>query len=167
MADQDKPVADYLATIGVEFSAVLVGETKRDDWQCDQWRIRITKRAQSGGKVATMETDYFTGIGHRQSKRAMPADIARLRPAIMARVDWEKANLRPVTPAAASVLYSLLSDASGADGNFLDWCDDLGYDSDSRKALAIYEACCVIRADLQKVFTATERAELAAMLEDY
>lgn len=167
MADQDKAVSDYLATIGVEFSTVLVGATKRDQWDCDQWRIKLEKRAQSGGKVADMETDYFTGVGRRKSKRPMPAYIARLGARIVARVEWEKANIRPVTPEAAGVLYSLLLDASGADGNFLDWCDAYGYDSDSRKALATYEGCCVSRAQLHKLFTTTERAELAAMLEDY
>ena len=74
---------------------------------------------------------------------------------------------RPVTPTAASVLYSLLADASADGESFSDWCTNYGYDTDSRKALATYEACCMIRADVNKFFTTAERAELAAILEDY
>ena len=36
-----------------------------------------------------------------------------------------------------------------------------------KKAAALALACCLIRADVNKFFTATERAELAAILEDY
>ncbi len=43
-------------------------------------------------------------------------------------------------PTAEGVLECLLSDASGADESFEDWCAELGYDSDSRKAEAIYKA---------------------------
>lgn len=44
-------------------------------------------------------------------------------------------------PKVADVLYCLLSDAQGADQPFEDWASDYGFDSDSRKALAIYETC--------------------------
>lgn len=46
-------------------------------------------------------------------------------------------------PTAADVLYSLLSDASGIDnaaGSFEDWAGEYGYDTDSRKAEAAYQA---------------------------
>ncbi len=161
MNEQDKKAAAYLAAQGVTYSAVLIGPRKRDGWDCDAWRISFSRGA------AALDQDYFTGTGHRKSARPMPADIARLRPNILARHDWEKANLTPVAPTAGSVLYSLLMDASGAEENFHDWCANYGYDTDSRKALATYEACCSIRADVNKFFTAAERAELAAILEDY
>lgn len=152
MNEQDKKAAEYLAAQGVTFSAVLLGETKRDSWTCDEWRVSFVKRAQSGGKAGELKTAYYTGTGHR----AKPAK----------RMSWDNAP-RPVAPTAGSVLYSLLLDASGADENFFDWCSNYGYDTDSRKALATYEACCIIRKDVHKFFTEAERAELAAILEDY
>ena len=156
MNEQDKKAAEYLAAQGVIFSARLLGETKRDSWTCDEWRVAF-QRVHLDSRLpvrdkAALETAYYTGTGHR----AKPAK----------RMSWDNAP-RPVAPTAGSVLYSLLLDASGADENFHDWCATYGYDTDSRKALATYEACCIIRADVNKFFTATERAELAAILEDY
>lgn len=50
-------------------------------------------------------------------------------------------------PDAAGVLECLLSDASGADQSLEDWCGDLGYDTDSRKAERTWKACqrCALR----------------------
>lgn len=152
MNEQDKKAAEYLAAQGVTFAARLLGENNRDGWTCDEWRVAFEKRAQSGAKAGELKTAFYTGTGHR----AKPAK----------RMSWDNAP-RPVAPTAGSVLYSLLLEASGADENFHDWCADYGYDTDSRKALATYEACCIIRADVNKFFTAAERAELAAILEDY
>lgn len=156
MNEQDKKAAEYLAAQGVVFATRLLGENNRDGWTCDEWRVSF-QRVHLDSRLlvrdkATLETAYYTGTGHR----AKPAK----------RTSWDNAP-RPVAPTAASVLYSLLLDASGADENFHDWCASYGYDTDSRKALATYEACCIIRADVNKFFTATERAELAAILEDY
>ena len=156
MNEQDNKAAEYLAAQGVTFSTRLLGETKRDSWTCDEWRVSF-QRVHLDSRLpvrdkAALETAYYTGTGHR----AKPAK----------RMSWDNAP-RPVAPTAGSVLYSLLLDASGADENFHDWCANYGYDTDSRKALATYEACCIIRADVNKFFTVSERAELAAILEDY
>ena len=156
MNEQDKKAAEYLAAQGVTFSARLLGENNRDGWTCDEWRVAF-QRVHLDSRLpvrdkAALETAYYTGTGHH----AKPAK----------RTSWDNAP-RPVAPTAASVLYSLLQDASGADENFHDWCANYGYDTDSRKALATYEACCIIRADVNKFFTVSERAELAAILEDY
>ena len=157
----EQAVAAYLTEIGVTFTATACGPTKRYDWECDQW-LATFKRADK-----TLTEDYFTGIGHRKSSRPMPPDIARLGKRILARVEWEATNLKPVPPPAAGVLYSLLLDSRSAESNFLDWCDEFGYDSDSRKHLATYEACCEIRRRVQAFFSADERAKLGELLEDY
>lgn len=53
-------------------------------------------------------------------------------------------------PTAAEVLGSLLLDAGTVrhDATFEDFCFDLGYDSDSRKAEAAYKACKKTYRDL-------------------
>lgn len=38
-------------------------------------------------------------------------------------------------------LHSVLMDARGSNQSFEDWCDDLGYDTDSRRAYAIWQEC--------------------------
>lgn len=60
---------------------------------------------------------------------------------------WEEKALKPSLdsmralwlPHAVDVVQSMLSDATGE--SFESWCGDLGYDTDSRKALATWEAC--------------------------
>jgi hypothetical protein len=54
-------------------------------------------------------------------------------------------------PKLIDLFDSLRSDASCAAGSFDDFCGDLGYDSDSRRALATYEACAETRADLLRI----------------
>lgn len=45
-------------------------------------------------------------------------------------------------PTAADVLYCLASDARGVEhATFEDFCSEYGYDTDSRKAERLYEAC--------------------------
>ncbi len=52
-------------------------------------------------------------------------------------------------PSAADVLSCLISDAAVADcPTFEHFCSDMGYDPDSRRALAIYEACKVVAPKL-------------------
>jgi hypothetical protein len=53
-------------------------------------------------------------------------------------------------PTAIDVLSCLLSDSNSADQDFDSWCQDLGYDSDSRKAERIYKACESISCKLHK-----------------
>lgn len=148
----EEAVAAHLATHGITYAAALVGETKRDGWTCDEWRVSFTKRAQSGGKIAEMETRFYTGTGHRKA----PAK----------RASWTN-EPRPVAPTAANVLHSLLMDAQGAEQPFDYWAADYGYDTDSIKALNIYNACCDIRRQVNTFFTRDEREQLRAMLEDY
>ena len=162
MNDQEKAVAAFLESKGITFSVTGGFETKREDWVCDQWQTRFSRPGKE-----TLVEDYYTGTGHRKSKVKMPADIARLGPNILARVNWEKAYLKPVAPNAAGVLYSLIRDAQGAEQNFADWCSDYGYDSDSIKALNTYNACCAILTKVRAFFTREERAELDKLLEDY
>ena len=51
-------------------------------------------------------------------------------------------------PQAADTLDSLKSDASSAAEDFESWADEYGYDPDSRKAYATWEACGKVRRDL-------------------
>ncbi|UAV89765.1 hypothetical protein [Pseudomonas phage COT4] len=166
MAKQINPietaVAEYLKAQGITFAAVLTGSGKRDDWECDSWSVSFSR-----DKKERFVTDYHTGIGHRQSKRPMPPEIARLGQYIQARVWWERDNLKPVTPQAASVLYSVLRDAEGAEQNFLDWCGDYGYDNDSMKAHKVYTACCELLQKVRAFFTNEERQAMLELLQDY
>lgn len=56
-------------------------------------------------------------------------------------LDFFMGELNTDEPDAEGVLDCLLSDASGIDQDFESWASDLGYDTDSRKAEAIYKEC--------------------------
>lgn len=53
-------------------------------------------------------------------------------------------------PTADRVLECLVSDATGSEDGFEEFCRNFGYDTDSRKAYSIYRACVNIRARLRR-----------------
>ena len=68
---------------------------------------------------------------------------------------------------AADVLHSLVMDAQATGYTFEDWCADFGYDSDSRKAYKVYEACLESGVKLRRIFTSTQIARLFEILQEY
>jgi hypothetical protein len=149
--DTEKNQIDaMLQSRGIKYSAKLVGPTKRDKWECDAWRVSFVRGN------AEMETDYFTGTGHRKSKtpNLKPGRFGYMAPS-------------PVTPCAADVLYSLCLDAEAESESFQNWCDNFGYDSDSISALNTYQACERIARDLYRVFDRKTLAKFREVLQDY
>jgi hypothetical protein len=53
-------------------------------------------------------------------------------------------------PDAASVIYSLCSDARVIEYSFEEFCSEFGYDSDSRKAERTYNACVKMAPKVRK-----------------
>lgn len=70
-------------------------------------------------------------------------------------------------PSLQDVMASLLMDTSDLDDSFEDWADNLGMDSDSRKAERIYNACRDTLANLERMFTQQELEDLREMFADY
>lgn len=66
-------------------------------------------------------------------------------------------------PTAASVLESLILDASCTESSFEEWCADFGYDTDSRRAYSIFMACKATAVKLEKFLG----YELNAALSDH
>lgn len=54
-------------------------------------------------------------------------------------------------PKASDIMECLLSDASLGDNTFDDFCAELGYDTDSRKALESYLECQSMNAKLRRL----------------
>lgn len=159
-------ITEYLATKNIKFAVAGGLATKRDDWECDAW-VCSFERVRDG-KTITINTDFFTGTGHRvltaygkQAIRNAGKSSARYVESL------KREHSRAVAPHVASVLHSLLMDASGAEQNFHDWCGDFGCDSDSIKALTMYNACCEVLTKLRGFFTGTERTEMQDILQDY
>ena len=71
-------------------------------------------------------------------------------------------------PQLADVLSCLLSDASSARSHsFGEWCDEFGYDTDSRKALAAYESCEKTADALRDMLNSHEIETLENLYENY
>lgn len=108
---------------------------KGAEWAHDEWAIVLTYQKRS------LAVPFKTGIGWRRSNETRgyfgPAETAKKK------ID------------AKTVLESLFSDASGAFETFESWCGDLGFDSDSRKALETYLACQRTAMDLRKLLGAS------------
>lgn len=72
------------------------------------------------------------------------------------KTQWESDILECVRrawlPESVDVIQSLLSDAT--EESFSDWCGDLGMDTDSRKALAMWETCREIDRVMRRCFGA-------------
>jgi hypothetical protein len=70
-------------------------------------------------------------------------------------------------PELSEVLENLLTDTDSVDSRtFEEWCDDMGLDEDSRKALATYELIQKQAEQLAPFFTKQERADLQEMMAD-
>lgn len=137
-------IDEILSAAQVVFSVAYTGETKRDDWQCDAWRVKFTAGKQ------VFESDYFTGLGHRKVKAGAPSDKGRAN--TLYREQWDRAWLKPQSPKAADVLHSLALDAEADNMSFRDWCANFGYSDDSIDALEIYRQCCKTAEKLHTVF---------------
>ena len=85
--------------------------------------------------------DYYMGIGNRK-------------------------NNKPTLPKSADVLSSLFTDCTQGE-DFKDWCSNFGFDSDSIKAMKIYEACQVNETKLKNVLSNEVFKQLQIELQDY
>jgi hypothetical protein len=177
MSDEARTKVDtILSAAGVAFNATLIGETTKDNgggepWVCDAWVVTFT--VTLFGRIESQRFDYFTGTGQRKPN---PSIIAQLNASALAKVSkrmlaWEQHYKSwpdvPQAPHAADVLQCLILDSSAASQSFADWCSDYGYDTDSRKAFAVYEACQQSGDKLRKIFTRDELSALADALQDY
>ena len=115
------------------------GETFRSDWGGKGSTVDQWRIALTS-KAGYWSTDYFTGIGLRKKGR-------------------------PVKPSIRMVMESLLWDASAADHNFADWCDEFGYSDDSIKALNTYKQCLEISTALRKHLGRDTLAQVKEIIE--
>jgi hypothetical protein len=117
----------------------LIGEMP-SPWGDDKPRVVDAWRVTIGKQWVTT---YYTGKGLRNKKTG-----------------------RPTRPTVADVLHSLFSDASAADENFSDWCDNYGYSDDSIKALNMYKACTEVAKNLRQQFDPETRAKIQSVIQE-
>lgn len=139
MNEVEREVVEYLRNrSGFNWTAKLKEERAVRD---DGWEHDVWVVSLSRHEHTTTFL-YHTGMGHRRRGK-------------------------PASPHIAGVLFSLLSDAASSDVHFFKWADEFGFSRDSRKALDVYLQCGETAEKLSRIFSGSERAELARTLEDY
>ena len=130
------------------------------------WKITLLHKGQT-----ILVTDYSAGMANCPSYK--PHKGAASRPVA---VDLEckygtvggRSDGKAIVPQFADVLHSLVLDADVADyGTFEEWADSLGYDTDSRKAEAIYRACLDTYLALKNGIGMENFLKLREAVQDY
>src|SRR5688572_28333581 len=153
-------IAEQLTALGFALAIVSgpKGEVRDNDWPCIAYSVRLEYKGRN-----VIETDYRLGVGHvkvptrwEDQPEGLTRDetyafnTLRNKPsaqlkdkALHASFAAKLAKAQKVVPQLTDVMHSLMMDGeSFFDATtFEDWCANMGYDADSRKAEAIYKAC--------------------------
>lgn len=144
------------------------------------WRVTLLHNGKP-----FLTTDYMAGSGHcpayAKSVKELGGKNCLMRDEA---IRWEcehgragtvlngggicNTNAKPLEPKLADVLHSLVMDADAIDcGDFEEWAEDMGYDTDSRKAEATYRACLEIGLKLRKAVGDQGMDQLRDACQDY
>lgn len=131
-----------------------------------------------------LTTDYMMGSGHAPAYKCRRADKWLTEQAIKSECETGRkcthiseaantagyvvANKGPeIFPELIDVVYSLQMDADTIDYTFESWCNEFGYDTDSRKAEAIYNQCVQIAIKLRQAIGEDGLNKLRDAYQDY
>jgi len=70
-------------------------------------------------------------------------------------------------PSVCDVLHAIIPDYSLRDYSFEDFCAELGYDEDSRKAYTIWKQLTALNEEIDSVLSEDVIDNISAMLSDY
>ncbi len=128
------------------------------------WKVTLHK-----GAKPILTTDYSAGMGHcrsyKQGKMSMDEydEVKR-----ECQTGHHKMGSTAARLELADVLHSLASDADVIDySSFEEWADMGGWDTDSRKAEAVYRACLEIGLKLRAALGDAGLAQLREACQDY
>ena len=194
--DTQKTLPQLIESLGVTVESTYQGvqrepgdkKTGEPGWLHFAFRVTV-KRA---GRSAALETPYRMGVGHVKLPAAPSSEMSwavgdrakaenildTLRRGKRIKPEYEReeraiydaaARKQGLAPKPADVLHSLLADGEAFfDGlTFEYWCANLGYDTDSRKAEAMYRACDDTGRRLARMFSPDELAQLREAASDY
>lgn len=137
---QEQAVTAYLESIGVTFSSQYTHKDESGDWSCYKHMCMLSS------KKGANSFEFSKGLGHAMQY-------------------YTRVFVNPVLE--AELLYSLLLDSDANDMSHAYWCDNYGYEEDSRKGLEIYLTCQENYNKLLQVMTRSQIDHIAELLEDY
>jgi len=157
---------------GIEYGAEFVPFSKSrfaaEPRPCLNWRVTLKRGSTS------LTTDYMQGSGHipktfLATAGYSPSTIAgaeRIR--FICETGRTPYGPRLAPPLLRDVLHALLMDLSALDSpTFEEWAADAGYDTDSRKAEAIYRECVALALKLRAMLGDVALAQLREAFQDY
>ncbi len=160
-AQLKEQIQSILDNAGIEMAAQYVPseyDPKSKEFQGIKWKIVFKSKR---GEFAT---NFTQGIGHLPNypkTGKMPVDILEdikhtLQTGKICRHIGNqilKFGGKPISPPhPADVISCLLTDSSAEDyATFEDWANEMGYDPDSRKAEAIWQACLETSRNMNRV----------------
>lgn len=177
MSDK-QAIMNYLTKLGIAYDAEFI-PMKQEKEQHPQlhWRITLTRHPH------TMVTNYSQGMAHVKGYKQYdksPYDTRLNHEACRKTCEtgklfkkaehftWSTNQMQP-KPDLVDVLYCLVSDADVINSiGFEDWAENLGYDTDSRKAEDIYRACLKQTRELLPIINGPKGLEtLQELYQDY
>lgn len=183
MTTQSTLVDNFLASTGVTFAA------KHESfcfWPGEKMPSELAVLSQKELKrfaeltKAKRVTLYEAGSDEKLElcKPAWACNLAgRLRQKLMCTLargrntvsfDFYRHHSREKEPLTAiELLCCVVSDGEAMTQALDDWCDEIGYDSDSIKALETYNACVDSGRKLAKIFSPVELDMLRELIQDY
>ena len=150
-----------IEALKIELTLVCVNPGKADiprkqKGEASVWQYTLTRNGKA------ISGPYTMGCGLRVDSRGKPLPNSYKLTTDDVRI---LQTSRPAKPILADILHSLQSDASLASESFDDFCGELGYDTDSRKALETYLACQKSGTDLRSL--GLNLQELGELFQDY
>lgn len=159
----------YKLTVESEFVPFSKSRNAGEKMPSLNWKVTLKR-----GDVKILTTDYSAGCGHapsyKQSETVYSHDAVILECEKGFQVS-ENFKLprkdKPIKPDSMEVIYSLLLDSEVLEyGSFEEWAREFGYDEDSRKHEAVYNACMKIALQFNRL-GASVIAELREVFQDY
>jgi len=183
---------DLLEAMGIEYQAVFVpfsqSRNKDEKNKSLNWKVTIKRNRTE------LTTDYMKGSGHVPIGK-LPKGSAYWHNTLKNEIINEscetgkrydvstaydghriianglqsrfRKGLLP-KPTLKEVLYSLILDSDVLNhDSFESWAGDFGYDTDSREAEKIYQACLKIALKVNRMFSTGELEQLREFYQDY
>lgn len=166
----------FIESLKINYTAVFVPfsasrnfkESPRVSDLSVNWKIEI----KSENNRVILKTDYQEGIGlHFKTavsfgNRTTVDEYNRIKLAVESGNKTGFKRLKQ--PELVDVLYCLVSDSSVLEcSGFEEWSDDLGFDTDSRKAEKIYKECIKIGLKLNSIIGACKLEQLRELYQDF
>lgn len=192
MTDRDYTALDAaIANLNLIYNASFVPQNESRNKAAKEpslnWTITLNKTGKTGAvRGLELVTDYMQGIGYVPG---YPQGLAGRRRTIeedeqlkfYTSAAWtgkyptkfhrniNHTSTKPLPPPTLrDVLYSLVADSDVLEtSGFEEWASNLGYDTDSRKAEAIYNSCIEIALKLKALIGWENLEKLRELFQDY